>query len=137
MSDTIIWLFIALVIVVFLIWFFRCKSCGTSCEMTETPDTPQPLKSKEASDSGQAGEPKGTKPVALEKPEGEADDLKIIKGVGPKLEQTLNEQGIYHYKQIAEFTEENIQWIDEFLNFKGRIKRDNWVEQAKELAKGS
>ena len=71
----------------------------------------------------------------LKKADGEADDLKKLTGVGPVLEKTLNEFGIYHYRQIAGLKKADITEIDEALNFKGRIERDEWVKQAKELAK--
>ncbi|WP_412563432.1 NADH-quinone oxidoreductase subunit E [Thalassobius sp. MITS945101] len=64
-----------------------------------------------------------------------ADDLKRIIGVGPKLEQTLNELGFFHFDQIAKWTETEIQWVDNRLKFKGRITRDDWIGQAVELAK--
>lgn len=64
-----------------------------------------------------------------------ADDLKRISGVGPKLEQTLNELGFFHFDQIAKWTETEIQWVDNRLKFKGRITRDDWIGQAVELAK--
>lgn len=67
---------------------------------------------------------------------GKADDLKKITGVGPKLEQTLNDLGIYHYDQVAKLKKKDIAWVDERLRFKGRIERDDWVGQAKALAKG-
>ncbi|WP_415714200.1 50S ribosomal protein L21 [Roseibium sp.] len=66
-------------------------------------------------------------------PEGK-DDLKKISGVGPVLEKKLNALGITTYEQIVNFSAEDIDRVDEVLNFKGRIERDNWVEQAKELA---
>ncbi len=72
----------------------------------------------------------------LDAPDGEADDLKQISGVGPVLEGKLNELGIFHYAQIAAFSREDIDKIDEQLNFKGRIDRDEWLEQAKALAEG-
>lgn len=67
---------------------------------------------------------------------GQADDLKKISGVGPKLEQTLNELGVWHYEQVANFTEADIAWVDSRLRFKGRIERDDWIGQAKALAAG-
>jgi len=70
----------------------------------------------------------------LKAPEGDADDLKKISGVGPVLEKKLNEFGIYHYWQIAKFSRIDIDKVDESLNFKGRIDRDGWVEQATALA---
>lgn len=76
-------------------------------------------------------------PVLLtEAPEGGADNLKLIKGVGPKLEGILHELGVYKFSQIAEWTRENIAWVDGRLKFKGRIDRDGWIDQAKLLASG-
>ena len=65
-----------------------------------------------------------------------ADDLSLISGVGPVLVKKLNEAGYTTFKQIAEMTPEQIAELDEKLNFKGRIERDQWVEQAKELMAG-
>ncbi len=76
------------------------------------------------------------KPIGLPEPrEGGADDLKKISGVGPKLEETLNSLGIYHFDQIAGWNRDNVAWVDNFLSFKGRIDRENWIEQAGNLAK--
>ena len=63
-------------------------------------------------------------------PAGDKDDLKKISGVGPVLEGKLNALGITTFAQIAAFTEEDIAKVDDALNFKGRITRDNWLEQA-------
>ena len=62
------------------------------------------------------------------------DDLKVIKGIGPKLESLLHEIGVRTYEQIAAFPAEYIAGLDDFLSFSGRIDRDNWVEQAADLA---
>ena len=70
----------------------------------------------------------------LDAPDGEADDLKKISGVGPVLEEKLNSMGIFHYRQIAAFTPEDIAAVDDALKFKGRIERDDWLAQAKKLA---
>ncbi len=64
------------------------------------------------------------------------DDLKLISGVGPVLEGKLNDLGVTHFQQIADFTAEKIAELDEALNFKGRIDRDDWLGQAKILASG-
>ncbi|MCB1508275.1 MAG: 50S ribosomal protein L21 [Hyphomicrobiaceae bacterium] len=66
-------------------------------------------------------------------PEGAADDLKKISGVGKVLEGKLNALGITTYAQIAAFTADDIARVDDVLNFKGRIDRENWVEQATTL----
>jgi NADH-quinone oxidoreductase subunit E len=82
--------------------------------------------------------PKPKKPRALKAPrKSGADDLKKIRGIGPKLEKQLNELGYYHYDQIARWTPAEVAWIDENLvGFKGRASRDDWVEQARILAAG-
>jgi len=77
----------------------------------------------------------GNRPVAIEAP-AKPDDLKLISGVGPRIERLLNGLGIYTYKQIAAWTEAERAWVDNYLNFRGRIERDNWVKQAEALAKG-
>jgi large subunit ribosomal protein L21 len=65
-----------------------------------------------------------------------ADDLKKLSGVGPALEKKLLAAGVTTFAQIAAWTEAEISEFDEKLSFKGRIEREGWVEQAKELAKG-
>ncbi|QIP16472.1 hypothetical protein G8759_29410 [Spirosoma aureum] len=62
----------------------------------------------------------------------EADDLKDIVGIGPFLERKLHSLGIYTFRQIANFTKEDIDKVNEIIEFfPGRIERDNWVEQSK------
>ncbi len=68
--------------------------------------------------------------------EGGPDDLKKIKGVGPKLEGILHDMGIFHFDQIAAWSPSEVAWVDERLKFKGRIERDGWIDQAKTLAAG-
>ncbi|UUP16215.1 dipeptide ABC transporter ATP-binding protein [Nitratireductor thuwali] len=76
----------------------------------------------------------GVRPPGMRKPR-RPDDLKLISGIGPKLEAMLNELGIYTYAQIAAWKKAERQWVDEHLRFKGRIEREDWVKQAKALAK--
>ena len=64
------------------------------------------------------------------------DDLKLLSGVGSKLEQKPNRAGVTSFAQIARWTREDIASFDERLNFRGRIEREKWVEQAKALAAG-
>lgn len=62
------------------------------------------------------------------------DDLKLIKGVGPKLETLLNDLGVYTYAQVAEFSPSDLEWIDAHLGtFRGRPLRDDWIGQARAL----
>jgi predicted flap endonuclease-1-like 5' DNA nuclease len=76
------------------------------------------------------------RPMAMNGPvEGHPDDLTLIGGIGPKIQILLNELGVWHYDQIAEWTPENVAWMDEHLNFGGRIAREGWVEQAAVLVR--
>ncbi|MBS1168166.1 MAG: nqo2 [Proteobacteria bacterium] len=82
--------------------------------------------------------PEQHKPSLLEAArDGKPDDLKLIAGVGPKLEEMLHKLGIYHFDQIAGWNEMNIQWVDQHLgSFRGRALRDKWIEQSGKLATG-
>ena len=66
----------------------------------------------------------------------DGDDLTQLSGVGPVIVKKLNEAGITTFKQIAEWTAKDVEHFDEELSFKGRIERENWIDQAKELMKG-
>lgn len=85
-----------------------------------------------------ASEPSGARPANLldAARESGADDLKKISGLGPKLEGLLNENGVFHFDQIAAWTAEEIAYMDDKLSSRGRIERDNWIEQAAALAAG-
>ena len=98
---------------------------------TETAETAQAM-------------PKNMEGIEGERPEylpgprnGIPDDLKEISGIGLKIEDKLNELGIYHFDQIANWTPENVKWIENYLVFKGRVNRENWIGQAKLLAAAS
>lgn len=79
-----------------------------------------------------------SKPAALSAARGGgADDLKRIKGVGPKIEGILNSLGIFHFDQIAAWDQANKDWVDDHLSFKGRIDREEWIPQADAFAKES
>jgi predicted flap endonuclease-1-like 5' DNA nuclease len=78
--------------------------------------------------------PEGEQPDLFDDPrDGRADDLKLISGIGPKLEQKLNSIGIWHYDQVASWTQANIDWVNAAISFRGRIEREKWVPQAKQL----
>lgn len=83
-----------------------------------------------------APEGKRPEPMAAAR-DGKPDDLKQIKGVGPKLEALCHELGIFHFDQIAGWGADEVAWMDSNLEgFRGRVTRDDWVEQAKLLAAG-
>lgn len=98
----------------------------------KTTAAPEPKAKAKADDKAPA------KPKGLDKARGgKADDLKMIKGIGPKLEILCHKLGFFHFDQIAEWSAKEIAWVDDNLEgFKGRVTRDEWVKQAKVLAKG-
>jgi predicted flap endonuclease-1-like 5' DNA nuclease len=66
---------------------------------------------------------------------GPPDDLEQIHGVGPMLRELLNDIGVYYFWQVAEWTNDEITFVDNrLLHFKGRIRRDDWIEHARALA---
>lgn len=99
---------------------------------------PEPAPEPAAKAAPEAAGDDGKKPAMLDAPRaGGADDLKRIKGVGPKLETLLQSMGVHHFDQIAGWSPAEVAWIDENLaGFKGRASRDDWVAQARQLADG-
>jgi branched-chain amino acid transport system ATP-binding protein len=65
---------------------------------------------------------------------GTPDRLTLIKGIGPVNERKLHEHGIFHFEQIAEWTEADIKTAESYLDFDGRIAREDWVGQARTFA---
>ncbi|NOD34794.1 MULTISPECIES: NADH-quinone oxidoreductase subunit NuoE [unclassified Ruegeria] len=116
------------------------KQAGASAAAIppKAPETPKPAAKQAAEAKAKAAEDvKEAQPETLTAArDGKPDNLKMLKGVGPKLEETLNELGFYHYDQIASWTPEHVAWVDARLKFKGRIERDGWIEQAAKLAAG-
>jgi predicted flap endonuclease-1-like 5' DNA nuclease len=77
------------------------------------------------------------RPPALPAPrEGGKDDLGRIKGLAPAIASSLNGLGIYHYDQIADWDQKAVVWLESHFGFKGRIARERWQEQARDLARG-
>lgn len=150
--ELILWLLLAFFIGCILGCLFRKMFAGqeeavatsaTKPEILATPapkpvvkpasPTPMPAVSKgPAVATGVAKRPKGLAAARG----GKADELQRISGVGPKLDKTLNSLGYFHFDQIAKWSPDEVQWVDEHLRFKGRIERDEWIPQAKLLAKG-
>jgi predicted flap endonuclease-1-like 5' DNA nuclease len=81
--------------------------------------------------SEQSGKPKG-----LTAPRGKPDNLQRLNGIGPKYEKILHSLGFYHFDQIASWTAQQVDWIDNHLNFNGRIEREEWIRQAQLLTEG-
>ncbi|MEO1322374.1 MAG: hypothetical protein AAFV59_05145 [Pseudomonadota bacterium] len=75
----------------------------------------------------------GVQPVQLDRPKDGGDDLTKITGIGPRIAEVLNGLGIWTFAQIAEWEPGNETWVENHLSFKGRVSREKWVEQAKDL----
>jgi len=91
------------------------------------------VQAKKSSPGGRDKKRKPTMTPLFDPPDGDPDDLKKITGVGPTVEEKLHDLGVTKLAQIANLSDEDIEKIDEALNFKGRITRDDWVGQAKSL----
>ena len=101
---------------------------GKSARIPERRDAPAKGKAAAAARKAAAKSFKG-----FTKPKGEADDLTKIKGVGEDLAKGLEKIGVIQFEQITNWTDDDIANVDEALNCKGRIERENWVDQAKAL----
>ena len=112
-------------------WRGDSAPAAASIEAAPTPIAPE-VSSIEAPSAP-------SQPEALSAPRDTgADDLKKISGVGPKLEALLNSLGFYHFDQIASWSPAEVAWVDENLQgFKGRVTRDDWVSQARDLSEKS
>ncbi|MCP1335921.1 helix-hairpin-helix domain-containing protein [Futiania mangrovi] len=107
----------------------RLKGAGAAARAPAAPSA-RLLESEAAARAAATGIPAADADAA-------PDDLTRIKGVGPKLAGLLNELGVFTFAQVAAWTQADIDRVDERLgSFKGRIRRDDWVAQAKTLAKG-
>jgi len=111
----------------------KAKSWADQDEATKRATKPTP-----ASDNAAPAKPSlesKDRPKGIQRPKS-VDDLKLISGVGPKNEAVLHELGIFTFAQIADWKKAERQWVDDYLSFHGRIEREDWVKQAKALAKG-
>jgi NADH-quinone oxidoreductase subunit E len=114
---------------------------GVTVQEAPVQSKGKPVAQGNAVNATPAATPEAKAPGAALKPAGLAaarggkpDDLKIIKGIGPKLEILCHSLGFYHFDQIANWTAAEIAWVDDNLEgFKGRVTRDAWVAQAKIL----
>jgi NADH-quinone oxidoreductase subunit E len=128
----------------FILGFIVAKSTGKKShtkEISKKDKAPAPKESIEeeietliANVSEEETENDTNKPILLDTPrENKKDTLTQIKGIGPKVEEQLNATGIYHFEQIANWSEANIQWLEGNTTFAHRAKKDLWVNQAKSL----
>jgi NADH-quinone oxidoreductase subunit E len=117
--------------------------CGQTIDTHATEDTHSTsteahgIAAVTTTDTNEETDTVGIAPELLSGPRnGEKDNLTRVKGIGVKIDETLNEIGIYHFDQIASWNEDNVAWVDANVAFPGRVKREQWVEQAKALALG-
>ena len=153
--ELILWLLLAFFIGCTLGCLFR-KMFGGSSSATDTTDAPVALKAEREAEKATDSKTK-TKTKTKTKPEaktatatgvakrpkglaaargGKADKLTRVSGIGAKLEKTLHSLGYFHFSQIAAWTPDEVQWVDEHLRFKGRIERDEWLAQSSLIADG-
>lgn len=118
------------------------KPAAGEHETTLTPEAPKAEAKKESKEEAPKGEmteeERTAKLEALKAKlgpvaEGEKDDLKKVKGIGKVYEGQLNEMGIYTFKQLANLDDEAIEAIEDLTGFPGRVEREDWVGQAKDL----
>lgn len=129
-------------------WWWRWRYDAEQLVAGKSPSAPKTAKSKPlaklastapAPSVAKAGEEDfgGSKPAGLAAPRGgKADDLKRIGGIGRQNEGRLHGLGIWHFSQIAAWSPDEVIWVGSYLAFPGRIEREDWVGQARALAKG-
>jgi large subunit ribosomal protein L21 len=118
----------------------KAKPAAAEVAPAKQPKVDKPADAKPAAAKSAAAKPKGSTRELfrrLDAPEGPADDLRELTGVGPKLAEKLGNYGIYHFWQIAAMTPEDLGAMDAELDLKGRAERDGWIEEAAALAKSS
>jgi predicted flap endonuclease-1-like 5' DNA nuclease len=102
---------------------------------TPPPVTPAPPPPRDLDPINAARREDDEANLLIEAAFGDADDLERINGVGPMLCELLHEIGVFYFWQVAEWSAQDVDWVDEkLMHFKGRIQRDKWVSQAQELA---
>ena len=116
------------------------EPCGTTALATETNDVAHistPVVAQTITKKETEIKEANNEPLLLSEPRnGKKDNLTRIKGIGLKIDQTLNDLGIYHFDQIASWSDEEAAWVDAQTAFPGRVQRENWVDQAKALSVG-
>lgn len=122
-------------------WFFFCRGnhkqdAPVNENMVSNEVAPAaPIETAETLTSEPEEVTQKTPLVYAEVPQ-QANDLKRIKGIGKVNEKALNGLGIYTFAQIAEWSDENVEWVEHSLAFPGRVTREDWIAQAKTLAAG-
>ena len=137
-----VWLLIAFALGWFAHWFFCCRGKEKKEDQTTEPQAatyfanPAEADINESVSNISEAVSADWKPMLFTSAPAQTDDLKQIKGIGSVLQDKLNELGVYQFQQIADWTDEHVAWMNDFLSFSGRIDREEWREQAKVLASG-
>ena len=136
-----LWLLISFVLGFFVARWFCCRNHESDSEESNnvTAVASAPVETKATVAPTKPAAPAisdSWKPTLFAQAPDSVDDIKRIKGIGAVIEKTLNELGVYQFEQIANWDSNNCAWVDNFLAFPGRIAREDWVEQAKTLARG-
>ena len=111
---------------------------ASNVEMLNPELNLEPLNLSNGQDTGSNDPAASTKPALFfdDRPE-EVDELQAIEGIDPDIEKLLNDHGCYQFNQLAQLTDNDIEWLCEaakdMSDLKERILRDDWVEQAKDL----
>ncbi|NEW61499.1 hypothetical protein GSY74_09415 [Sulfurovum sp. bin170] len=138
MMETLIYAILAILIIGVILYLFNSKSDNIdNCHRESEATHELHIDKKESNSENLSMDKDGKKPEQLEEPrDGAKDNLQLIKGVGKVMEGVLNENGIYHFDQIANWTDEEIKWMNSTIYFPGKIEREDWRGQAKDLAEG-
>ena len=129
------------IIVAIILWLgwrdAAAAPVATPAVKTSPKPAPKPA-AKAAAKPAAKAKAADAKPAVLKKARaGGPDDLKMIKGVGPALEKALHETGVFHFDQVAAWSNMDARWFDENVKgANGRVQRDGWIKQARILAKG-
>lgn len=131
------WFLIGAIVGAAIAWYFLNQKCAS--DLAERDRQISELKNKHSAQKPAKAPQSEAQPQAVsaisQSKSTQDDDLTRIKGVGKVLNGKLNELGIRSFEQIASFTRADIDRVNEQLSFKGRIEREEWVQQAKALTK--
>ena len=132
------WFLIGAIVGAAIAWYFLNQKCAS--DLAERDRQISELKNKHSAQKPakapqSEAQPQAVSAISQSKSTQDNDDLTRIKGIGKVLKGKLNDLGIHSFAQIASFTRADIDRVDEQLSFKGRIEREEWVEQAKALTK--
>jgi NADH-quinone oxidoreductase subunit E len=130
--EILLYLLIASLIGFVLAWTIKGGSKKENSVENKQKQTPNEVSVEQSSSTDT---PKTTAPNLLkEAREGGKDNLSLLKGIGPVVEEKLNKLGIYHLDQIASWNAEEQAWVDEQILFPRKVEREEWTKQAKELS---